>query len=209
MLTMLTVFSLKDANSSRKVTQTPRRSIASIFAMTFLLRNTASCRVVEEKISFMMTMLLGVAWARIARLEDKDLVAEVDLHTCKVIARWPVAPGGHPVGMALDKESHRLFIGCRNPQKLVIMSAVDGKVLGSVDIGMGVDATRVDGHQAFASCRDGKLIVATEKAGQYVVEQTVTPPTAPAPWISIPPPTSSTFPRRSSNRPQPDGGAPR
>ncbi len=109
-------------------------------------------------------------------LEDKDLVAEVDLHTRKVIARWPVAPGGHPVGMALDKKSHRLFIGCRNPQKLVIMSAVEGKVLGSVDIGVGVDATRVDGSQAFASCRDGKLIVATEKAGQYVVEQTVTTP---------------------------------
>ncbi|MGA7256854.1 MAG: YncE family protein [Terracidiphilus sp.] len=109
-------------------------------------------------------------------LEDKDLVAEVDLRTRTVIARWPVAPGGHPVGMALDKKSHRLFIGCRNPQKLVVMSAVDGKVLGSVDIGVGVDATRVDGGLAFASCRDGKLIVAREKAGQYQVEQTVATP---------------------------------
>jgi DNA-binding beta-propeller fold protein YncE len=109
-------------------------------------------------------------------LEDKDLVAEVDLHAGKVIARWPVAPGGHPVGMAIDKNTHRLFIGCRNPQKLVVMSAVDGKVLGSADIGVGVDATRVDGHQAFASCRDGKLIVAAEKAGQYEVEQTVNTP---------------------------------
>ncbi|HTX75910.1 MAG TPA: hypothetical protein VMD29_06865 [Terracidiphilus sp.] len=109
-------------------------------------------------------------------LEDKDLVAEVDLHTRKVIARWPVAPGGHPVGLALDKESHRLFIGCRNPQKLVIMSTVDGKILGSVPIGVGVDATRVDGNQAFASCRDGKLIFASEKSGSYQAEQTVTTP---------------------------------
>jgi len=109
-------------------------------------------------------------------LEDKDLVAEVDLHARKVIARWPVAPGGHPVGLALDKSTHRLFIGCRNPQKLVVMSTVDGKVIGSVDIGAGVDATRVEGHQAFASCRDGKLIVAGEKGGQYEAEQTVTTP---------------------------------
>ena len=33
-------------------------------------------------------------------LADKDLVAVVDLKTRKVIARWPVAPGGHPTGMA-------------------------------------------------------------------------------------------------------------
>jgi len=109
-------------------------------------------------------------------LEDKDLIAEVDLKTRKVIARWPVAPGGHPVGMALDKKAHRLFIGCRNPQKLVVMSTVDGKVLGSVDIGAGVDAAQFDGHQAFASCRDGKLIVAGENGGAYQVEQTVTTP---------------------------------
>jgi DNA-binding beta-propeller fold protein YncE len=109
-------------------------------------------------------------------LEDKDMVAEVDLNTRKVLARWPVAPGGHPVGLALDKKTHRLFVGCRNPQKLVVMSAEDGKVLGSVPIGAGVDATGVDGRQAFASCRDGSLIVAGEKGGSYAVEQTVKTP---------------------------------
>ncbi len=62
-------------------------------------------------------------------LEDKDMVAVVDLNAKKVIARWPVAPGGHPVGMSMDKKTHRLFIGCRNPQKLVVMRAEDGKVL--------------------------------------------------------------------------------
>src|ERR1700733_12836865 len=35
-------------------------------------------------------------------LEDKDTVAVVDLKTRKVIARWPVAPGGSPVGLAID-----------------------------------------------------------------------------------------------------------
>ncbi|HWG19798.1 MAG TPA: YncE family protein [Terracidiphilus sp.] len=109
-------------------------------------------------------------------LEDKDMVAEVDINARKVLARWPVAPGGHPVGLALDKKSHRLFIGCRNPQKLVIMSSEDGKVLGSLPIGAGVDATATDGRQAFASCRDGSLTVAGEKAE---VEQSVkTPPGA-------------------------------
>ncbi len=109
-------------------------------------------------------------------LEDKDLVAVVDLNTRKVIARWPVAPGGHPVGMALDHKTHRLFLGCRKPQKLVVMSSDTGKVLDSLPIGAGVDATVVDGEQAFASCRDGSLTVAAEKSGKYEVAQVVSTP---------------------------------
>jgi hypothetical protein len=109
-------------------------------------------------------------------LEDKDLVAVVDLKTRKVIAKWPVAPGGHPVGMALDEKKHLLFIGCRNPQKLIVMSTTDGKVVADLPIGAGVDATKVDGGQAFASCGDGSLIVAGEKDGKYEVEQTVKTP---------------------------------
>ncbi len=106
-------------------------------------------------------------------LENKDLVAVVDLHTRKVVARWPVAPGGHPVGMAIDAKAHRLFIGCRNPQKMIVMSTEDGKVEAALPIGAGVDATRVLGKQSFASCRDGSLTVVDEKAGQYSVGQTV------------------------------------
>ncbi len=106
-------------------------------------------------------------------LEDKDLVAVVDLKTRKVIARWPVAPGGHPVGMSIDPAGHRLFVGCRNPQKLIVMSTEDGKVIADLPIGAGVDATRFHNGQAFASCRDGSLTVVGEKDGKYEVEQVV------------------------------------
>ncbi len=106
-------------------------------------------------------------------LVDKDLVAVVDLRARKVTARWPVAPGGHPVGLSLDNKTHRLFIGCRSPQKLIVMSTLDGKVLASLPIGAGVDATKTDGAQAFASCRDGSLTVASEKNGTYAVDQVV------------------------------------
>jgi len=109
-------------------------------------------------------------------LEDKNVVAEVDLQTGKVLARWPVAPGGHPVGMALDKSTHRLFIGNRNPQKLVVMSTDDGKVLSSVPIGAGVDAAIFEAGHAFASCRDGSLAVASEKDGRFHIAQVVKTP---------------------------------
>jgi DNA-binding beta-propeller fold protein YncE len=109
-------------------------------------------------------------------LEDKDMVAVVDLKTRQVTARWPVAPGGHPVGMAIDRRNHRLFIGCRNPQKLIVMSTEDGKVLADLPIGSGVDATKFHAGHAFASCGDGTLTVAGEKDGKFVVEQVVKTP---------------------------------
>jgi hypothetical protein len=109
-------------------------------------------------------------------LVDKNQVAVVDIKARKVLAHWPVAPGGSPVGLSIDTEKHRLFIGCRNPQKLIVMSTDDGKVLADLPIGAGVDATKFDGHQAFASCRDGKLEVAGESAGKFEILQTVTTP---------------------------------
>jgi len=111
-------------------------------------------------------------------LVDKDNVAVVDFKARKVIAHWPVAPGGTPVGMSIDAKNHRLFIGCRKPQKLIVMSTNDGKVISDLAIGAGVDATKVDGSQAFASCRDGSLAVVSETSpGKFEIVQTVKTPT--------------------------------
>lgn len=108
-------------------------------------------------------------------LEDKDQIAVVDLKTRKVLAHWPVAPGGSPVGLAIDTAKHRLFVGCRKPQKMIVMSAEDGKALADLPIGAGVDATKFDGQQAFASCRDGKMSVVGETTpGKFEIVQTVT-----------------------------------
>jgi len=108
-------------------------------------------------------------------LEDKDQVAVVDIKERKVLAHWPVAPGGAPVGLSIDTAKKRLFVGCRKPQKLIVMSTDDGKVIADLPIGAGVDATKFDGHQAFASCRDGKLAVAGESSpGKFEIAQTVT-----------------------------------
>ena len=110
-------------------------------------------------------------------LVDKNEVAVVDFNSRKVIARWPVAPGGSPVGMSIDTKTRRLFIGCRNPQTLIVMSTDDGKVLSDLPIGAGVDATKFDAGQAFASCRDGSLAIAGETSpGKFDIVQTVKTP---------------------------------
>lgn len=107
-------------------------------------------------------------------LEDKDQIAVVDLKARKVLAHWPVAPGGAPVGLAIDIARHRLFVGCRKPQKMIVMSTDDGKVIADLAIGAGVDATKFDGQRAFASCRDGKMSIVGENASRkFEIVQTV------------------------------------
>jgi DNA-binding beta-propeller fold protein YncE len=109
-------------------------------------------------------------------LVDKDQIVVVDTKSMKVVNKWPTTPGGSPVGMSMDVAQRRLFIGCRKPQKLIVMSADDGKILSDLPIGMGVDATKFDGD-VFASCGDGTLTVARETTpGKYEVVQTVQTP---------------------------------
>jgi DNA-binding beta-propeller fold protein YncE len=110
-------------------------------------------------------------------LEDKNNVAVVDLKSRKVIAHWPVAPGGSPVGLALDPQHHSLIIGCRKPQKMVVMSTESGKVIADLPIGAGVDAVKIDSDEYFASNGDGTLaVVASSSPGKYNVVQTVKTP---------------------------------
>lgn len=109
-------------------------------------------------------------------LQDKNMVAVVDLKTRNVVARWPVAPGGRPVAMAIDAAAHRIFIGARNPQQLLAIDTETGKVASSLPIGAGVDAAAVLDGQVFASCRDGSLTVAGEQGGKLALQQTVKTP---------------------------------
>ena len=110
-------------------------------------------------------------------LMDKNEVAVVDMKARKVVARWPVAPGGAPVGMTIDTAKRRLLIGCRKPQKLIVMSTDNGKVLADLPIGDHVDAVKIDKGQIFASCADGTLAVVSETSpGKFAIVQTVGTP---------------------------------
>ena len=96
-------------------------------------------------------------------LEDKSEVAVIDTKTHKVVNTWPIAPGEEASGMAFDAQHQRLFLGCGN-KLMVMMDSTNGKVVASVPIGQGVDATKFDsGTQlAFCSCGDGTVTIAHE-----------------------------------------------
>jgi hypothetical protein len=107
-------------------------------------------------------------------LEDKDQVAVVDAKAGKVVDKWSVAPGGAPVGLSIDARGHHLFVGCRKPQKLIVINTEDGKVVADLPIGVGCDATAFDNGTILASCggQGGMLNVARETSpGKFEIIQ--------------------------------------
>lgn len=140
-------------------------------------------------------------------LVDKNQVAVVDTKTMKVLNKWPTTPGGSPVGMSMDTAKRRLFIGCRKPQKLIVMDADNGKILADLPIGTGVDATKFDGDTGdiFASCGDSTLTVARETTpGKFEVVQIVKTPRG-ARTMGIDPTTHTLYLPTAELEPPPAG----
>jgi DNA-binding beta-propeller fold protein YncE len=95
-------------------------------------------------------------------LEDSNEVIAIDAMALKVKSRWPIAPAGQPVSIAMDRQHQRLFVAGRNPKMLVMLDATSGKVIGpSFPIGDRVDTTIYDPESGFvfASTREGTIHV--------------------------------------------------
>jgi len=100
-------------------------------------------------------------------LEDKGKIAVIDTKELKLVSTWSLAPGEEPTGLAIDLKHRRLFSGCQN-KLMVILDADSGKVVSTLPIGKGVDATGFDAQSdnAFSSNGDGTLTVIHEKDAQ-------------------------------------------
>jgi DNA-binding beta-propeller fold protein YncE len=106
-------------------------------------------------------------------IEDKGQIDVIDVASRKVQASWPVTPGAEPTGLALDAATHRLFVGAG--KVMVMMDSTSGKVVTSVPICAGTDATWYDAgtRLAFSSCRDGHITVAKVEGDTMTVVQTI------------------------------------
>jgi WD40 repeat protein len=93
-------------------------------------------------------------------IESTNEVIAIDSNDLTIKSRWPVAPAGQPVSIALDRKTRRLFIGGRNPKMLVMINADTGKVIGDAfPIGDRVDANTFDPatNTLAAATREGTL----------------------------------------------------
>src|SRR6266853_6844746 len=62
--------------------------------------------------------------------EDTAEVVVFDPKSLEVKKRFPIGVAKTPTGLAYDPKTNRLFIGCRNEPKMVVMDAKTGKVVG-------------------------------------------------------------------------------
>jgi DNA-binding beta-propeller fold protein YncE len=98
-------------------------------------------------------------------LEDTNEVITFDPKSLEVKKRFPIGVAKTPTGLAYDEKTKRLFIGCRNEPKMVVMDSTSGKIIGSFPIGRGVDYAAFDPQAklAFFSCSEGVLSIFHEK----------------------------------------------
>jgi DNA-binding beta-propeller fold protein YncE len=109
-------------------------------------------------------------------LEDKNSLDVIDVKTMKVIANYPLAPGGGPTGLAVDIPNGRSFSGCRENKGMTVINVNTGKVVATLPIGAGVDAVKFDPETKliFCSCGDGTVTIIKELTpDSYSVIQTL------------------------------------
>ncbi|MCL4538867.1 MAG: YncE family protein [Bacteroidetes bacterium] len=97
-------------------------------------------------------------------IEDNSQVDEINPRTMKIENVWPLAPGEHPSGLAIDAKRHILFSTCHN-KLMVVMNALNGKVMTTLPIGERVDGAAFDPvlRRAFSSNGQGTLTVVQEE----------------------------------------------
>lgn len=98
--------------------------------------------------------------AMFVNLEDKNAIARIDTRKLLVEQLIKLAPCEEPSGMAMDRSTRRLFVGCGN-KLMAVIDAENGKVITTLPICSGIDATAFDPGSAmiFHSCGDGTVSV--------------------------------------------------
>lgn len=108
-------------------------------------------------------------------IEGTSKLAQINARTRKLVHLYPLAPGEEPTGLSYDPKTARLYSGCAN-KKMIVVSAVTGKILAQIPVGAGVDAGAFDrkfGYAFAPNGRDGTLSIVGDKAGKPALLATI------------------------------------
>ena len=97
-------------------------------------------------------------------------VAVIDRTKRAVIAQWPVTQAAANYPMALDEAHHRLFIGCRQPARLLVFDTDSGKLVTEVECAGDTDDVFYDAKnkRVYVSGGEGVITVLTQlEADKY------------------------------------------
>jgi DNA-binding beta-propeller fold protein YncE len=108
-------------------------------------------------------------------MRDKNQVGVVNLEKKAVEQTWSSPELHVDSAMAYDPIHKRIFVGDRNPGKLVVLDADDGHVIQTLDIGNVSDDMTYDSahHRIYVSSEDGVDVVAQDSPDHYRVVQHV------------------------------------
>jgi len=93
-------------------------------------------------------------------IEDKGEMLRIDAEKLTVTNTWPLTPCESPSGLAMDRVQRRLFSGCEN-KLMAVIDADSGKLIASLPIGEGVDATAFDPGTGYAFASNGQSATLT------------------------------------------------
>jgi len=100
-----------------------------------------------------------------ANVPQAGHVAVIDRQTRTVLEAWllPGAQANFP--MALDERDHRLFVGCRNPARLVVLETTSGRTVTELPISGDTDDLFYDAQRKriYVSCGEGFLDVIEQR----------------------------------------------
>jgi hypothetical protein len=98
---------------------------------------------------------------------DAKQIAIIDRGQRAVTARWPMEEFRANFPMALDESSHRLFVGCRQPPRLVVFNTETGTPVADLEISSDTDDLFFDTrrNRLYLSCGEGFLDVIQRREG--------------------------------------------
>lgn len=96
-------------------------------------------------------------------IETKNQVVRFDASSFKVTGTFNLEGGEEPTGLAIDRASSRLFVGCSN-KTMLILDAGTGKKIAALPIGEESDGIAFDSLSklAYSSNGDGTLTIVKE-----------------------------------------------
>jgi DNA-binding beta-propeller fold protein YncE len=115
----------------------------------------------------------GLVFVNIA---DKNTLTVIDSQQLTIKANWDMPGCKGPTGLSMDRENRRLFAVCQN-KVMTIVDAESGKVITTVPIGAGADATVFSPKRSLvfsSNGGDGTLTVVHEDSpNKFTVAQSV------------------------------------
>ncbi len=101
---------------------------------------------------------------------EAQQIAVIDRQRQSVMATWPLKEFRDNFPMALDEANHHLFIGCRQPARLVVFDTTTAKIAADLAISGDTDDLFYDAarKRLYLSCGEGFIdVVAQHDANHY------------------------------------------